>query len=377
MATNNFVIDPELLYQAKTFARAAAEENREWAARLGTLTEELRDAVNGMNDALADGIQNNRITQQADNFTRRQKSLVENAERAERLSEMIDVALNQGEITERGLLGVLESVRDFFVDMVDRIVALGGTEPSIDKQGALASAALGSAFGLVVPGFYTSVKPIFEQMDKTIQEVFQKAQGQAQEQTPAPAPAANPNLTSYSNSSCNWSPKAGGKANDYSNYTVVAGFDERFVLDQHNYYNAKNACTATSDAIVASITTGELHTPTKSYWTGSKCKWPNTAVIAGTQNITLEKQCQIICENLEKGNPVIMRVPNHSVVAVGIRQGVDAANAKPADILVIDPGDGRVKTADEIYSGWYQGSGKLSMQDNIGWSLRVAKSSAK
>ena len=183
----------------------------------------------------------------------------------------------------------------------------------------------------------------------------------------------NGNTKKYVNSKKNWSPEYEGEANDYSDYTVVKGFSEDYVLNQHNYYKGSVACTATSDAIVASIVTGKLHEPNKDYWTGGSCNWPNTDTIPNTKNITVQEQCQIICENIEQGNPVILRVPNHSVVAVGMKQGVDPANAQPSDILIIDPGDGKVKTADEIYAGWYNNTEKLSMKDSIGWSLRVAE----
>ena len=61
MAANSFVIDPELLTQAKTYAKQAAEENMESYNRMGTLIDQLSEAISGMGDALAGGIQNNRI----------------------------------------------------------------------------------------------------------------------------------------------------------------------------------------------------------------------------------------------------------------------------------------------------------------------------
>ena len=388
MAANSFVIDPELLTQAKTYAKQAAEENMEFYNRMGTLIDQLSEAISGMGDALAGGIQNNRIGYQPENFSRRQKRLKENSQRAEALCEMIQTAMDQGELTENGLKDALETVRNFLMGLLGFQRSSGAAAPESQtltaaKAVAVSSAALAGTFGLVIPSFYTSVKPILEDLSNISQNMIAQASAEATGQTgqasagnTSPAPS-NPNLTAYSNSSSNWASKAGGKVNDYSGYSVVKGFDKRFVLKQRNYYNGAVACTATSDAIVASITTGKLHEPGKSYWKGNNCTWPNTKVIPNTQNISVEKQCQIICEKLQDGDPVILRVPNHSVVAVGIRQGVEPASAKPADILIIDPGDGKVKTADEIYSGWYSDTDKLSMQDNIGWSLRVAKDSVK
>ena len=85
MAANSFVIDPELLTQAKTYAKQAAEENMEFYNRMGTLIDQLSEAISGMGDALAGGIQNNRIGYQPENFSRRQKRLKENSQRAEAL----------------------------------------------------------------------------------------------------------------------------------------------------------------------------------------------------------------------------------------------------------------------------------------------------
>ena len=395
MATNSFVIDPQQLEQAKVYAKAAAEENIEFYERMGKLIERMYVAIDGIESHMGREGFNNQITNQRDNLSNLQKRFKENSQRAEKLCDMIQMGLDQGEITEQGLAGMLQSMTDFLMDALGFFHADTASQPEgqvlgATKAVAVSGAALAGTFGLVQPAAFTSlgdlVNRLLQGIRQKIQEIFPKGSGakidggktNTSEKTSSggqsgSAETANPNLKVYGGSKCNWSPKAGGKANDYSDYSVVKGFDERYVLYQRDYYNGSVACTSTSDAIVGSIVSGKLLEPGKSYWKGGQCSWPNTKEIPNTKHITVDQQCQIICENVQNGNPVILRVPNHSVVAVGIKNGVDPSAATPADILIIDPGDGKVKTADEIYSGWYDGTGKLSMKDNIGWSLRVAK----
>ena len=141
--------------------------------------------------------------------------------------------------------------------------------------------------------------------------------------------------TSYTNSSKNWADKK-GKVQDYSDFSVVAGFKEEYVLKQRDYHNGEIACTATSDAIAGSIANGKKLTPGKSYWKGNSCVWPNTEIIAGSKYFTVERQCQEIFKQIKEGIPVILRVPGHSVIAVGIRDGVDGNSVTPDDILIVD-----------------------------------------
>lgn len=392
MATNSFVIDPQQLEQAKAYAKAAAEENMEFYERMGKLINKMCVAVDGIESNMGDQGFNNQIANQRGNLTNLQKRFKENSQRAEKLCDMIQMGLDQGEITEQGLAGMLQSMTDFLMDALgffhaDTASKTEGQVLGATKAVAVSSAALAGTFGLVQPTAFTPlgdlVNRLFQSIRQKLQSIFPKGEGaDVKDDTPkkpasggqsGSAEPANPNLKTYSSTKHNWSPKAGGKANNYSNYSVVKGFDERYVLYQRNYYNGSVACTSTSDAIVGSIVSGKLLEPGKSYWTGNDCNWPNTKAIANTQYLTVDRQCQIICENVQNGKPVILRVPNHSVVAVGIKNGVQPSAATPADILIIDPGDGKVKTADEIYSGWYDNTDKLSMKDNIGWSLRVAK----
>lgn len=180
----------------------------------------------------------------------------------------------------------------------------------------------------------------------------------------------------YTNSDKNWAPDF-KKKNDYSDYQVVEGFKEEYVLFQRNYVHGSVACTATSDAIVGSIMKGEKLTPGDSYWNvysdgGLSCTWPNTKKLNNTGNLSVTGQCQVIYEYVQQGKPVVLRVPGHSVVAVGVKNGVDVNNITPDDILIIDPGDGKVKTANEIYSGWSSNTTQLKMKQGS-WDLRVPR----
>lgn len=182
----------------------------------------------------------------------------------------------------------------------------------------------------------------------------------------------------YTNGSKNWAPHWTTK-NDYSNYNVIEGFDEKYVLYQKNYDHPGIACTATSDAIVGSILNGRVIAPDGTRWTrdssgGWAYKWQYTDKLEGSMKMTVEEQCQTIYDYIQAGTPVVMRVRGHSVVAVGIRQGADRSALTPADILVVDPGQGAVKNANEIYSGWAKGTGQMEMAyGGEGYGLRIPK----
>lgn len=275
------------------------------------------------------------------------------------------------EETEEKLLGISSAIgltADRFSETDRRLSqqslllwrqAASAAQPMVSSTTALAG-----LFGLSLPIYCTLLRELFTVLEDLMEKI--RTVGTEDAETAL-------HMISYANSTHNWSPRVGKPANSYSEYAVVKGFREDFVLWQRDYHNGKIACTATADAIVASIVTGKVKTPDKSYWAEDNCIWPNTKVIPNTKDISVAEQCRIIGETVQQGNPVIFRVPGHSVVAIGLKQGVNPTEATPSDILIIDPGDGKVKTADEIYSGWYEGSGKLSMQDRIGWSLRVAK----
>ena len=169
MAANAFVIDPELLAQAQTYAKRAAEENMEFYNRMGTLISDLSEAISGMGNALSGGIGNNRIGYQSENFARRQKRLKENSQRAEGLCEMIDVALNQGDATEKGLLNDLQAVHDFFMGLLGGARLSSTAKPesqtlNATKAVAVSGAALAGTFGLIQSDPFTDLQDLISKM---------------------------------------------------------------------------------------------------------------------------------------------------------------------------------------------------------------------
>lgn len=155
---------------------------------------------------------------------------------------------------------------------------------------------------------------------------------------------------------------------DYSNYNVVKGFKTEYVLKQKNNVQ----CTATADVMAGSIAKGEKQTVVDSRdWCSQGAKWTFTKSIGGGKD-TVEEQCRTIYNQILEGTPVVVRVNGHSVLAVGLKQGVDSNNVQPSDILIVDPGDGKVKTAAQIYYGHTSGK-NLTMYDKPGWGLRIPK----
>lgn len=167
MATNSFVIDPQQLEQAKAYAKAAAEENMEFYERMGKLIDKMCVAVDGIQLNMGDQGFNNQIANQRGNLTNLQKRFKENSQRAEKLCDMIQLGLEQGEITEQGLTEALQSVADFLLSVLGSFLP-GTTSASAkqtlgaDKSVAVNSAALSGTFGLAQSDFFTSLEGLAE-----------------------------------------------------------------------------------------------------------------------------------------------------------------------------------------------------------------------
>lgn len=174
------------------------------------------------------------------------------------------------------------------------------------------------------------------------------------------------NKKKYTNSSLNLD------GNDYSDFVVTHDIDLSLFVDekgpvfnQHRYSElhlkgkTKNdGCTATADAVLATLVLGKFKNPIDGWSQDGGATWPNTKSIPGTSNyknpgtITKEEYLKRAAEQLENNNPVLIRVTNttktvedgHTVCAIGIREGKTSANAGLEDILVVDPADGKVKT---------------------------------
>lgn len=180
----------------------------------------------------------------------------------------------------------------------------------------------------------------------------------------------------------NWSSYGNGVIEDYSNYYVIKKFDVSYCMHQkyyeENVLGTWGACTVTADCIAGSIKRGYKVEPTrKDINSDGAARWTYTKKVPNTQYSTIQNQLKHIYINLTEGNPVVMRVDGngigHSVTAIGLRQGVTLETMTPKDILIVDPGDGKIKNADQVFEGWTVNSRKLSMQNGINYSLRIPK----
>jgi len=203
--------------------------------------------------------------------------------------------------------------------------------------------------------------------------------------SPSTNTQVNAVLKKYQNNAhYNWKPD-GNRVEDYSDFQVLKGFKYEYCMDQR-IYEAKlglnGACVGVADCIAGSIKKGYKIEPTlNDFDANGAAYWTYTDVVPGTRGTTINEQCREIYRQIMQGNPVMIRVDDkhpltadgHSVTAIGLRAGTTINNITPADILVVDPGDGKIKTADQIYYGRNETGIKMSMQDNIDWSLGIPK----
>lgn len=369
---NTFFIESEALSQAKTYAAQASKECSAYYKRMNTILNDLYDAVDGIDSARADGWSTGAETAKT-NLNKRKSACKKQAARMDNFCDMVQIAIDDGENCTESLkkesnalmytLGKVGSVGDVLKGDASQhnLETLNAS-----KSVSVSNAALGSAFMFTASAAFLSLNKI-----QNWWENFYKSTSKQVYEAVTEIVDKYMTLTPYTDSKVNWSPTYGGKANSYSDYKVIKGFDPDFVLYQRNYHNGSIACTASCDAMVKSIMTGEKTIPTKDYWKGDSCTWPNTTKLKGSTEMTVSQQCETIYQYVTEGKPVVMRVTGHSVLAVGIRDGAQAGNITPADILVADPGDGKIKTAAEIYSGWYENTTNLKMTNNQAFGLRV------
>jgi uncharacterized repeat protein (TIGR02543 family) len=165
----------------------------------------------------------------------------------------------------------------------------------------------------------------------------------------------------------------GYKSKSYSNFLVLKNFKPDYLYCQYDYSRflsgGKNVgCTATADAMLASIYTDKAFSPNDEGWIpGVGATWTNSVIASGTKTYSVQQQCSAVYDYLTAGKPVLIRVIGHSVTAIGIREGVTRDTITPADILIADPGDGKVKCANEM--------GYRVMTSANGWGLRIPKAS--
>ena len=164
------------------------------------------------------------------------------------------------------------------------------------------------------------------------------------------------------------------KQNNYNDFLVLKNFKPEYLYCRFDYdrfigSSGKNVgCTATADAMLASIYMDKPFSPNDEGWiSGVGATWTNSVIADGTKSYTVQQQCQAVYDFLYQGKPVLIRVVGHSVTAIGIRDGVAREALTPSDILIADPADAKIKLADEM--GW------RVMTDANGWGLRIPKES--
>ena len=220
---------------------------------------------------------------------------------------------------------------------------------------------------------------LYAHWKKIVTEETQITEESSAEETPqtpqqeAPAapdlPVAKRALVNYTSNK-----KTDYKQNNYSGFLVLKNFKPEYLYCQYDYdrfigSSGKNVgCTATADAMLASIYMDKPFSPNDEGWiTGVGATWTNSVVAEGSKAYSVKQQCQAVYDYLCEGKPVLIRVIGHSVTAIGVRKGVERAKLTPADILIADPTDAKVKCANEM--------GYRVMTDANGWGLRIPKSS--
>ena len=320
MATNSFVIDPQQLEQAKAYAKAAAEENLEFYERMGKIINKMCVAVDGIESNMGDQGFNNQIANQRGNLTNLQKRFKENSQRAEKLCDMIQMGLDQGEITEQGLAGMLQSMTDFLMDALgffhaDTASKTEGQVLGATKAVAVSGAALAGTFGLVQPTAFTPLGDLLNRLLKSIQqkirEIFSKSDGvtggQTAPDTTQPAPPAKPDLQ---NSKATLSRTYGaGTLWRVEAYTGSKYFDKSV---WPKGYNSGSGCGVAATATAISglgikATPAEIHSAngnkdTMSWGTVAKengLKVSNQSKLASA-SLSYEKRVDLIDSALEK-----------------------------------------------------------------------------
>ena len=161
------------------------------------------------------------------------------------------------------------------------------------------------------------------------------------------------------------------KGNSYSGFVVLKNFKSKYLYCQYDYdrfiSGGRNVgCTATADAMLASVYMDKPFSPNDEGWIpGQGATWTNSVLVDGSKTFSVKQQCQAVYDYLHEGKPVLIRVTGHTVTAIGLRKGVERTSILPSDILIADPTDAKVKCADEM--------GYRVMQDATSFGLRIPK----
>ena len=191
--------------------------------------------------------------------------------------------------------------------------------------------------------------------------------------TPPTQPSVPEGLKRYDGSSKDVSP------NGYSDFNVVDGFDDSLAHSQFEYdtyytnssgQRKNGGCTSVSDSIVYALNHDTEFPNPENSWKNGQTYW-TTQSIRSNENLGAQDRLnEVYNQIVNKGNAVVVRVTNHSMAAVGIKEGADPNNVTPADILVCDSGytnTGRICTLQE-YLDAHPGR---EVHGGSGYALRI------
>lgn len=132
-------------------------------------------------------------------------------------------------------------------------------------------------------------------------------------------------------------------------YKMCDNYSDSYLYDQRNYSKFNEGgtnvgCSATAEAIGASMYFGKKITPTDSkiIWT----QWGAGFGLAKVRyyNKSVTEKLKIAYNQLKKGNPTIINTANnysdHWVTIVGVKPGASASNLKTSDFLIANPWGG-------------------------------------
>ncbi len=165
--------------------------------------------------------------------------------------------------------------------------------------------------------------------------------------------------------------------NDYSGYRTVGTYNPDAVLNQKDprWINqmkdskGRNAgCVCTSEAIIHNLKHPDKQISPLDCLSDNPPDCANRYSVAVKGSKTYDPQAtrNIIAQTINSGEPTMVRINNHTVVGIGIKEGADPNNITNNDILCIDPADGKVKTVAESITC-------LGRKDiDASWSIRTA-----
>ncbi len=185
------------------------------------------------------------------------------------------------------------------------------------------------------------------------------------------------NTKQYQNSPVNY-----GKS-DFSDFKTVNSYDPSMVIGQKDPRwdsvfrdeNNKNVgCTCTAGTILHNMKHPDnILTPPDCKNSKKGLNWNDYMIKdESTKGMSPQQQRSKIGEYITNGEPTMVRINGsyggHNLVCIGLRDGADPTNLSNADILCIDPADGKVKTLQQGIK-YIKGSTEI----DTSWALATAK----